>query len=348
MKASSAISRHFGWAPLVLAAVLVTCEALAGPGDSVERHPFPASTAFGGSDLEPSVASDKDGDFVVVWATLNSPDGGAGIMGRRFGRDGKAIGPQFRVSPPILTPGTRDESPVVAADSDGDFVVAWILHDFRRPLIMAQRFDKAGRPVGTAFTVNDALSTPTNITEPAVAMDADGDFVIVWSGRTPDDSRIGSFGQRYDASGVSQGPVFRVDRAAGSAFFAFPTVAMSAKGAFVVVWLQSLETAPATVQGRLFGPDGTALGGEFTVAASGSTRLGGKVVAAMDGSGGFVVAFGRHVENGPFGWESVGVFARRFNALGKPRGKDFLASRPGTCNRGRWAVPIWMRTATSS
>ena len=141
--------------------------------------------------------------------------------------------------------------------------------------------------------------------------------------------RIGSFGQRYDASGVSQGPVFRVDRATTSAFFALPKVALNAQGDFVVVWLQSLEAAPATVQGRLFRADGSALGDEFTVAASGPTLIAGNVVAAMDASGDFVVAFGRHVDTGPFGFESVGIFARRFNALAKARGKDFLVSRPG-------------------
>ena len=95
------------------------------------------------------------------------------------------------MSPPLSDVAPRDESPVVAMDADGDFVVAWFLSNGAAPsrhLIRAQRFDRAGQPVGTAFTVNDALSAPTNITVPAVAMDADGDFVVVWSGKAPDDS----------------------------------------------------------------------------------------------------------------------------------------------------------------
>ncbi len=160
MNAPRTIARRIGWSPIMLAAALVVCEAAAGPGDSIERHPVPASTGFRFSDVDPSVASDTDGNFVVVWATYTfdfDPDEG-GILGRRFRRDGTPIGPQFRVSPPILNVGLRDESPVVAMDSDGDFVVAWFLADFtssRRPLIRAQRFDKAGQSVGTAFTVNE-------------------------------------------------------------------------------------------------------------------------------------------------------------------------------------------------
>ena len=71
---------------------IVVGEAAAGPGDSIERHPFPAGTVFRHTDDHPGVASDADGNFVVVWASLGGfefdPD--EAIWARRFDRDGMA------------------------------------------------------------------------------------------------------------------------------------------------------------------------------------------------------------------------------------------------------------------
>src|SRR5262245_10048454 len=60
-------------------------------------------------------------------------------------------------------------------------------------------------PVGPEFRVNTYTTGVQDST--GVAADADGNFVIVWSGEgLGDDSGI--FAQRYDDAGVSQGSEF--------------------------------------------------------------------------------------------------------------------------------------------
>jgi len=160
-------------------------------------------------------------------------------------------------------------------------------------------------------------------------MDADGDFIIVWSALDPDNDHLSSFGQRFSASGVRRGPEFRVNQPTAATFFTFPAVAMNDSGDFVVTWLQGLEDTPSTIQGRLFNAAGIAQGDEFAVLDSGPGLVAGPGVVAMDAARNFVVAFSRFVTGGPFGSESAGIFARRFNALGMPQGTEFKVSQYG-------------------
>src|SRR5207237_7376908 len=117
------------------------------------------------------------------------------------------LGHEFRVNT-FTTSGQFN--PAVAMDAAGDFVVAWVSNgqdgDFHG--VYAQRYSSAGTPQGDEFRVNSF--TTSSQSEPAVAMDAAGDFVIVWSGYGQDGDFSGIFGQRYRADGTPQGGEFLV------------------------------------------------------------------------------------------------------------------------------------------
>src|SRR5687768_18378024 len=120
-------------------------------------------------------------------------------------------------------------------DADGDFVVAWVSHgqDGSDEGLFAQRYTAAGVPAGGEFQVN--TYTAFKQREAAVAMDADGDFVIAWQSLGQGGSGGGVYAQRYTADGVPAGAEFRVSTfttdGQGS-----PAVAMSPDGNFVVAW----------------------------------------------------------------------------------------------------------------
>ena len=88
---------------------------------------------------------------------------------------GDALGREFRVN--TFTTGVQ-AIPAVAMAPDGDFIVAWVSNgqDGDQSGIFAQRFDAAGVAQGAEFQVN--TYTTRNQINPAVAMDADGDFVV--------------------------------------------------------------------------------------------------------------------------------------------------------------------------
>ena len=201
-----------------------------------------------------------------------------------FGADG----PEFRVNTHLPF---NQMVRAAAADADGDFVVAW--SSFGQDPgggygVYARRYDRAGVPQGGEFLVN--ATTAGSQYDPAVAVDADGDFVVAWVDEGRDDELTGVFARRYDRGGVAQGQEFRVSpaEAGGSA----PSVAMDDSGNFVVAWTGTRDAASggADVFARRYDRAGAARGGEFRVNThtAGSQR---EPSAAMDADGDFLVAW---------------------------------------------------------
>ncbi len=88
----------------------------------------------------------------------------------------------------------------MAADADGDFVVAWqrrrqdgsVLRRLRSPLL------ERGLALASEFQVN-TYTTGDQI-DPSVAADGQADFVIAWHGSSQDGSSYGIFAQRFVAA----------------------------------------------------------------------------------------------------------------------------------------------------
>ncbi|MCB0684626.1 MAG: hypothetical protein KDC32_27475, partial [Saprospiraceae bacterium] len=71
---------------------------------------------------------------------------------------------------------------------------------------------------------------------PDVALDADGDLVIVWQSLGQDGDGFGVYGQRYDNTGAVQGGEFLVNTTTANNQLS-PRVGMDASGNFVAVWV---------------------------------------------------------------------------------------------------------------
>ncbi|HWP41466.1 MAG TPA: hypothetical protein VNL70_11110 [Tepidisphaeraceae bacterium] len=214
-------------------------------------------------------------------------------------------------------------SPDVAVDADGDWVVVWAsyLQDLSGDGIYAQRFDSSGQALGGELRVNTAVNGSQ--TAPAVAIDADGDFVVVWqSGPGQDSSGYGIYGQRYTAAGLAVGGEFRINSFTDGDQYA-PAVAMDAAGNFVVAWTSSLQDGSvAGIYAQRYDASGTPLGSEFRVnSTTGGYQYAPSVGMDPDGSG-FVIAW---VSDGQDG-SDAGIFAQRYDAGGVPAGEEFLVN----------------------
>ena len=145
--------------------------------------------------LQPSVASDPAGNFVVVWLSYSTAAGHDGIYGQRYAASGLPLGSEFRANS-YFTPNAPT-FPMVALDSAGDFVVTWnnFNQDGSFDGVFGQRYGGTGAPLGSEFRVN--TFTPDFQTKAVVATDAAGDFVVVWESRYQDGSSDGVFAQRF-------------------------------------------------------------------------------------------------------------------------------------------------------
>ena len=146
--------------------------------------------------LKPAAAMDADGDFVVAWTSLNQDGSSHGVFARRFSSAGVPSG-EFKIN--IHTTGSQRD-PTVAMDLGGRFVVAWTSEnqDGAGYAVIGRRFTRTGAALAAEFQAN--TQTTNDQTDPAVAIEAAGDFVIAWTsgqqdGFEPGDT--GVFAQRF-------------------------------------------------------------------------------------------------------------------------------------------------------
>jgi hypothetical protein len=308
---SDARSALRGW---LCAITLVTLfRVLANPADAaVVGGEFQVNTYPGARD--PAVVTAPNGAFIVVWHS--SHDGSsAGIFGQRYDSDGAAVGNEFQIN--AYTTSAQSDSDV-AVEHDGDFVVVWqsLTQDGSFNGIFGQRFASSGAFAGPEFQVN--VYTTGYQLFPAVAMDADGDFVVVWQSFPFGTSTYRVLGRLFSSSGMAVGGELQVGISTVSEISA--AVAMEDNGDFVVTW-DGTDGVGSGVVGQSFSSAGVALAPPFqanTYVTSGqySSAIG------MDSDGDFVVAWTSSGQEGG-GTDAGGVFGRRFNSAGLPVGAEF-------------------------
>jgi hypothetical protein len=175
------------------------------------------------------VTADGQGNFVVVWQSEYTK-----IKGQLYDDSGAAVGGEFRID----SAGYGDR-PEVAADSLGNFTVVWQAQeaggaDTDLTSIEAQRFDVDGNPVGSQFQVN--TYTTDFQTDSGVAMDPQGNFVVVWKSEGSDTSYYRSIqAQYFDSGGNAVGDQFQVNTYT-TYFHHAPFATMDGQGNFIVVW----------------------------------------------------------------------------------------------------------------
>jgi hypothetical protein len=129
---------------------------------------------------------------------------------------------------------------------------------YRQEGAFVQFFDFDGRPLGREVAVVGGSSLQSH---PAVAANAAGRFVVVWSNRQGIQARL------FDAAGRKVGPVIQVSTETRFADD-YPHAAMDPQGNFVVVWQGSTgDEQPRDVRVRLFNRDGVPQGSDLVVAS---------------------------------------------------------------------------------
>jgi hypothetical protein len=307
-------------APSLLLAAAAGAQTPNGPEFQVNAYTT-------GAQWRPDVALDGSGHMVVCFSGPASGDDGA-VLARRITSAGVPLGPEFRVN--AYTTGAQDD-PAVAAGHAGSFVVTWTSagQDGSDYGVFGQRFDASGAPAGPEFRVN--VYTTGRQYASDVAMDAAGNFVVVWQGG--DGYGSGVYARRYDVTAGSFGPEFRVN-AHTTGLQSRPAVAMAGGGSFVVAWFGA---GPGDTLGIFMQPFDALVNPVFAsdVVVAGSMLVGERfpsVSAAPDGT--FVVVWEDSDGSG------TGVSGQSFGADGFPISLEFAVNAylPGDQLRPKVAV----------
>ncbi len=292
--------------------------------DSLERREAPSVTPAGAefranvvttsAQSAPAVASDDDGNFVVVWESRQDGSG-YGIYARRYNSAGTAQTGEILVNSTTIG---EQRFPSVAMDGDGDFVVAFESYgqDGAGYGVYARRFDAAGTPVAPAFLVN--TTTANDQFRASVAMDATGDFVVAWQSYAQDGAGDGVYFQRYNSGGTAQGVETQVN-VTTTQFQNSPAVAMDSDGDFVIAW-QSYTTDGSGygIYARRIDAAGVPLATEFR-ANQNTAGQQQRPTVAIDPNGAFVVAWESDGQDG----SAFGIFGRRYSVSGSAIANEF-------------------------
>ena len=279
-----------------------------------------------------SIAMRPNGDFAVVWAEFNIVDNirNADIVLRLFNAGGL---PQSEEIIIYIEGSNTVGNPDIAMDSQGNFIVVWECDDPSNPgdfsNICGQRYNANGVELGQIFTIN--TFRPDFQRKPEVAMNAEGDFVVVWESRyqlsTTEKDEV--YGQQFWADGTPRGSEFRINQTTAEDQKNV-AVAMDDQGNFIAVW--NSENADVNTKfdifARRYSADGTPVSSEFMVNTFDADN---QILPdiAMDKNGDFVV-----------GWQSKGqavpnqysVYAQLYKSNGTTVGNEFRVDDPDPNN----------------
>jgi len=282
---------------------------------------FQINSTSPGQQLDPTVAMNALGNFVVAWEDDGDLVGEPGhglfnVDARGFNADGTESIPQFEVN--TGTSGQQID-PDAAMDPSGNFVVVWADDgsddsdiNFE---IEARGFNADGTQLFTQFTINERQSKLQ--ANPAIAMDSSGNFVVVWEEKGTGNFDIVGRGfypdglDPMDPMDMARVPEFTVNDETGGVQIN-PAIAMDPSGNFVVVWEHDGNLDENfEVEARGFDANGNELFAQFTVNTGQSGQQVNPAVA-MNAAGDFVVAW----EDDGDGDGEFHVRFRGFNADG--------------------------------
>ncbi len=250
---------------------------------------------------EPSVAVDEWGNSVVVWTEGQ-------IYAQRYSSLGSPLGDNFKIENDSIS--SLQEHPSIAIDTAGSFIVVWSDDRNWSEDIYARLYDRSGKPAGGSFKVIDD-SLDTQQTEPVVAADGSGNFVVAWLDKRDGGNAV--YGQRLNSDGTADGNNFVITSSSGN----FPAIDADRLGNFVAVWQKGI----AAIDGRRFAADGSAIGEEFSVHSPLGDASRSYPSIAADDSGNIVVV-----------WQEVlnsesNIYGRRFTDKGLFLGHNFKVNK---------------------
>lgn len=173
------------------------------------QNEFLVNTYLDSVQRDPQIARASDGAFVIAWNSFGQQGSGNGgdIYFQRFNADLTKSGTETHVND--ISDGNQ-EKPALAMNSSGTFVIAWASHSgFNSIYDVKVKLYKNNLPVSNEILVN--TFTEGTQTNPDVAIDDAGNFVVVWDSWFQDGSDRGVYAQRFDADGNKVGTEFRVN-----------------------------------------------------------------------------------------------------------------------------------------
>lgn len=222
--------------------------------------------------LFPSIAIDHNGNFVIVWYDERN---GNDVYFQRYNSDGIAQSVNTKTNNKDI----GGEMPSIAIDDNGNFVIAWKGYNNNNYDIYFQRYKYNGIAIQGNKKVNDDIGNE-NQTNPTIAMNENGDFVIAWMDYR--NSNWDVYFQKYYNIGTTLGVNKKTNDDVGSAVQSSPSLAIEDNGNFVIAWEDDRD-GNEYIYFQSFNSHGIAIGSNT------KGESGRKPSISIDKSGNFVI-----------------------------------------------------------
>jgi hypothetical protein len=228
----------------------------------------------------------RGNELVVAW---QSQGNGRNVLARRYDLSGRAIGDEIQVSS-----GRAAADPALAVGRDGRVAIAFDAPDASGLGVYVQLFDASFRPLGDAVRVNTTVAG--NQGRPAIAANADGQYLVAWHGqfRSPRQFRV--YGQVVGEAGNLIGGELALS-GGSNRYEIYPSVAAGPHGDFVTVWLAFGNTLPVGIFANQVDALGRA-GSEVQINQR-SVNYNSRSSLATDGAGHFLAPWEGFAGNDP-------------------------------------------------
>ena len=301
---------------------------------SFAQSEFLVNTYLDSTQRDPQIARDAVGNYVVVWQSYNqvSPTSEGDIFMQRYNANDQKIDAETRVNSMYVK---NEEKPAVAMNGAGNFVVAWAsfsdsewLYDIKGRLYIDNT------PMGYEFLVN--TTTNHSQTNPAVDINSNNEFIIVWESWFQDGGDKGVYAQKYNANGQKVGGEFLVNTTTAYSQ-ARPVVKYMPNGNFIVVW-ESWKQDIVTPSGygvfsKIFNSSGGVVKDEFQINSyTNDYQWFGDLAVFDDNS--FIVVWCSWKQDGSDG----GIYFQRFDENGNKIGNETLANV--TTSKYQWLPKV--------
>lgn len=243
-----------------------------------------------GTQYQPDVAVAADGTTLFVWSGSGGADDPEGIYRRAFDASGAPLSAQFRVNQ--ITVG-RQEQPSIAVAPDGRSVVTWSSHDLvtQRWQTFYQLFNAGDdRILGAASPNHDLVqadqqvSAGTTVSQyrSRVGMDAEGRFVVAWSGFAANDSLWNIFKRSFAADGRPIEPHDLLVNSQTGGVQRHPDLAMAEDGRFIISWSSGVADGSGwEVFAKLYDAGGRVAEADYIVHESSGSNSGHQTYSAV-------------------------------------------------------------------
>ncbi len=232
-----------------------------------------------------------------------------------------------------LTTASNQQAPKVAVAADGHYVVAWQSNnqDGSKFGIYARVYNADGSARSGEIQVNTI--TLDDQTQPVVAIDSSGRFVVAWQNNDPARGGTGwdVYARTFDADGTALSTAKRIANTTAADQTA-PAVSIDDGGNIVVAWQSQGQDNIDNKEGiyaRRYTIALANVGNEFLVNTATADAQTAPAVASNAATGDFVVVWTSKAQDG----SGLGVYGQRFTSAGVKAGGEFrvnttTAARP--------------------